>query len=63
MDKNTQAAINAHYDALMFATSRDAARKAARELVNWSSVTRQRTGLGRKLTGRVPHIAALGESR
>lgn len=33
MDRNTQAAIGARYDALMFATTRDAARKAARELV------------------------------
>jgi len=33
MDRNTQAAISAQYDALMFATTRDAARKAARELV------------------------------
>ena len=33
MDRNTQAAVNAHYDALMFATSPDTARKAARELV------------------------------
>jgi hypothetical protein len=33
MDRNTQAAINARYDALMFATSPEAARKAARELV------------------------------
>jgi len=33
MDRNTQAAINAQYDALMFAKSPDAARKAARELV------------------------------
>jgi hypothetical protein len=33
MDKNTQAAISARYDALMFATTREAARKAARELV------------------------------
>ena len=30
MDRNTQAAINARYDALMFATSPDTARKAAR---------------------------------
>jgi hypothetical protein len=33
MDRNTQAAVNAHYDALMFATSPDTARKSARELV------------------------------
>lgn len=33
MDRNTLAAINTRYDALMFATSPDAARKAARELI------------------------------
>jgi len=33
MDRNTEAAIGARYDALMFATTRDGARKAARELV------------------------------
>ena len=33
MDRNTQAAINARYDTLMFAKSPEAARKAARELV------------------------------
>lgn len=33
MDRNLQAAINTRYDALMFATSPDAARKAARGLV------------------------------
>ena len=33
MDRNTQAAVKAHYDALMFARSPDTARKAARELV------------------------------
>ena len=33
MDRNTQNAINARYDALMFATTPEAARKAARALV------------------------------
>jgi hypothetical protein len=33
MDRKTQGAINAQYDALMFAATRETARKAARELV------------------------------
>jgi hypothetical protein len=33
MDRKTQEAINAQYDALMFASTRETARKSARELI------------------------------